>query len=327
MKDLIRKILFFILYYLGIGFVLKKNNTKNKLIPVLLFHRVSNDNDKYWEPIKPEYFEKIIKFLSKKYSFISISDLLEKKVTDFNNKCIITFDDGYKDFILEAFPIIKKYKIPITFFITSKSITENKIIWTSELNYVIKNTDKISIIIEGKEYSLRTENDKLQTANDLLFILKNKPNHIRIELLNKIKSELNYIMPKDISMLTWEDIKQMSNVIDIQSHSVSHPMMTNLKKQELEYELKVSKNETEKNINKKISYFSYPIGDYNKSVIDETKKYYKCAFVVGDKMLDAKKISDLDYLYKLPRINITDKNIYELFFRINGFHLLLKKIM
>ena len=103
--------------------------------------------------------------------------------------------------------------------------------------------------------------------------------------------------------------------------------MTNLDADELSYELKQSKQDLEENLNTKVSYFSYPIGDYNKKVINETQKYYNVAFIVSDKMLNTEKLSQKEYLYKLPRINITDKNLYEFYFRINEFHLLLKKLI
>ncbi len=326
MKNKIRKILFFILYYTGFGLLIRTINNKNNKIPVLLFHRISDEVDTYWEPIKTSYFEQIIKFISKKYTVISIDDLFSGKINNFKNKCIITFDDGYYDFKKNALPILQKYNIPTTLFVATDCILENNIIWTSELNKAIENSKKKEFFVNKKKYSLKTDYDKHNTVSKLLDLLKSVKNKERIKILTDIKKELNYNKPSNLNMLNWHQIKEINKIVDIQSHSVSHPMMTKLEKQELIFELEKSKKDIEENINIDISYFSYPIGDYNQNVVEETSKIYKAAFVVSDNLVKTTMLNKNLYNYKLPRVNITDKNIYELFFRINGFHLFLKKI-
>lgn len=320
MKDSIRKIIFFILYVLGFGNLLKFINNKKQRIPILLFHRVSDDNDKYWEPIKVKYFEKIIDFLNKNYEFISLPDLLTGKVNDFKNKCIITFDDGYEDFVANALPILEKYNIKPTLFVTTSSISNNSLIWTSELNFAIKNTNRKEIEVIGKNFSLLNEKDKINTAKHILQILINLPNKERVKILNQLKQQLDYKKPNNVNMMNWDELISISDIVDIQSHSVSHPVMKNLDMNELEKELKDSKNIIEQKLKKEVSYFSYPIGYYNDKVIGLSKKYYNASFIVEGKMLEINKLKKAENNYKIPRINITDKNIYELYFRINGFH-------
>ena len=120
-------------------------------------------------------------------------------------------------------------------------------------------------------------------------------------------------------------LNQIKNQVDFQSHSVTHPMMTSLDNNELKTEFENSKIDLEKELKNKISYFSYPIGDYNDHVAEIAKKYYTAAFAVGDQLVETKKINTPSYRYELPRINITDNSIYEIFFRINGFHSLITK--
>jgi len=320
MKKNIRKIIFYVLYIFGFGRLLNYFNNKKHRIPILLFHRVSDDDDKYWEPIMVKYFEEIISFLNKKYEFISLSDLLTGKVKDFKNKCIITFDDGYNDFILNALPVLKKYKIKPTLFVATSSISNNYLIWTSELNFAIKNTNLKEIKVNGKTFSLFNENDKINSSKNILQILINLSNKERIRILNQIKKDLNYKKPDNVNMLTWDQLRSISDLVDIQSHSDSHPVMRNLDKDELEKELKESKNKIEQELKKDVSCLSYPIGYFDDKVLELTKIYYSAAFCVEGKMLEVNKLKKVDNNYKIPRINITDKSVYELYFRINMFH-------
>ena len=83
---------------------------------ILCYHSIS-DND--WEfSVKPKDFEKQMQILlKKKKSLIGISDAMKLK-QKFDNALVITFDDGYEDVYTNAYPILKKYKIPACVFVT-----------------------------------------------------------------------------------------------------------------------------------------------------------------------------------------------------------------
>ena len=81
---------------------------------IFLFHRVNEIKDEFWPPMRPKTFEYLIKSFSKKYHIVNLEDYLmgeyDKKI---NHKKIasIVFDDGYKDFINYALPILKSFKL------------------------------------------------------------------------------------------------------------------------------------------------------------------------------------------------------------------------
>jgi len=70
-------------------------------------------------------------------------------------------------------------------------------------------------------------------------------------------------------------IKELSEAgFEIGSHSLSHKMLTTLSNEEIEKELKESKELLEKNYNITINSFAYPYGKYNGDIIKLAKKYY-----------------------------------------------------
>lgn len=81
--------------------------------------------------------------------------------------------------------------------------------------------------------------------------------------------------------LSTAQIKEMSGLINFQGHSIMHPYLTKLTNDEVHKELKESKALIEKITGKSIDVFSYPMGDYDKRIIDITKKYYKYAVING----------------------------------------------
>ena len=65
-------------------------------------------------------FEKQMEYLkNKEYQVISLTKLVEILESDElipKKTVVLTFDDGYKDNYINAFPILKKYNFPATIF-------------------------------------------------------------------------------------------------------------------------------------------------------------------------------------------------------------------
>jgi peptidoglycan/xylan/chitin deacetylase (PgdA/CDA1 family) len=97
----------------------------NEIIPVVMFHSIGLCKNDNWifnyisEPI--DYFKDKIEYLHrKKFNFITWNDLYDhmgglKKIR--LPAVLITFDDGYVDNFLYAFPILKKYGAKCTIFV------------------------------------------------------------------------------------------------------------------------------------------------------------------------------------------------------------------
>lgn len=79
------------------------------------------------------------------------------------------------------------------------------------------------------------------------------------------------------SMLKSSQIKEMSDLINFQSHTLSHPDLTSLNSNQIHNELAKSKEVLEELTNSKVNVFAYPMGSKNQTVVEITKKYYKYA--------------------------------------------------
>ena len=108
LKEIISKFIFIakIIYLL---------NCKNK-ITIFMFHKINN-NDKSCLTIVPEIFEEIVVYLRNRYDLISLDHAVKRieKRVDVKG-CVLTFDDGYRDNYDYAYPILKKHRVPATFY-------------------------------------------------------------------------------------------------------------------------------------------------------------------------------------------------------------------
>jgi len=89
---------------------------------VLLYHRIASPHtDPAKLCVSEEVFEKHLRFLKRYRTVVSLPEM-ERRIKEASltgNEVAITFDDGYKDNLEKAVPLLEKYSIPATIFITT----------------------------------------------------------------------------------------------------------------------------------------------------------------------------------------------------------------
>lgn len=89
---------------------------------ILLYHRVADvKDDPHLLSVSVSNFTDQIAWLKENYNIIPLSKLIYNiKSHTLNSKSVcITFDDGYSDNFYNALPILKKFQVPATIFITT----------------------------------------------------------------------------------------------------------------------------------------------------------------------------------------------------------------
>lgn len=85
----------------------------NRFPIVLNYHSVGEDN---WQfSISPSDFEEQISMLHKTKRFVTLDSVVNNDT--YADSVAITFDDGYKNLLTSAIPLLKKYHIPATIFV------------------------------------------------------------------------------------------------------------------------------------------------------------------------------------------------------------------
>lgn len=123
--------------------------TEGIRIPILMYHSISDEPEKghpyFWINTSPNRFAEHMQFLHKNnYKVISLSEafhIIESQTiqqhrntglpntqnSTLNTRFIVlTFDDGYRDFLTQAFPILKKYGFQSTVFLPTKFVKDKK---------------------------------------------------------------------------------------------------------------------------------------------------------------------------------------------------------
>jgi peptidoglycan/xylan/chitin deacetylase (PgdA/CDA1 family) len=277
------KILFRILRFSGIP-ILFRELIQRKRVSILLFH-----------DLKAETAEKNFNYLTKKYNVICLNDLIyainKKDFSTIPKKAlIITFDDGHiRNY--EMLPIIKKTKVPITIFLCAGLINTNRHFW-----------------FKHKHNSISTSELKLV------------PNEKRLELLSKVgfKQDKEFESPQAIQK---QQIDEMVPFVNMQSHTLFHPILPKCKYNVAKSEIVHSKEILEDNYGLNINAISYPNGDYSDRDIEFSKgSGYKCGITVDYGFNSANTDP-----FRLKRISVNDTDdLNELIVKASGFWAFIK---
>lgn len=260
------KLLYKYLRYTGLPFLFKELVQKNK-VTILLFHDIT-----------PDAAEKAFIYLMNEYNVIDLNLFIEALKGNAGTKIpkkavIITFDDGLVG-NYQLLPLIKKYNIPMTLFLCSSIVDTNRQYWFKydKINEPLENLKKISNQQKLEEMSLKG-------------FYKDKE-YEKPQALNRFQ------------------IEEMSELINMQSHTMFHPCLPKCDDQEAKDEVFNSKVELEENYGFKINAISYPNGDYSQRDIELSKMAgYECGITVDYGFNTLK--SDP---FRLKRLSVNDTN-------------------
>lgn len=293
-----------------------------KDIQILAYHRVEelkNESLYPYDPelisASPEEFEWQMDYVKQRMNPITLSELVgyskgENKLPA--RPILITFDDGFDDNYRCAYPILKSKGLPATIFLSTAYMGSKETFWYDQLVYDVCLIEDLSIFVAGKEVRVR-KNDSPETkrkkAYEILESVKKVDNADRIKVVEKISSiSASSRKQEDLTKslpLTWEEIKEMSNNgIEYGSHTVTHPIMSNLDARELENELVNSKNKIEEMVGKAVETIAYPVGmpyAFNDNVINAAKK---AGYVLGFSYIHGTNYIDNPERFSLKRMHV-----------------------
>lgn len=250
-------------------------------VAILMYHRVlpkKNAVDESVQPgmyVTPDVFDKQMSFLRENFQILSFHDLLEHRDKLANVKtcyCAITFDDGWVDNYVYAYPILKKYGIPATIFIPTAFVGQKKWFWQERFAYLLRYMDNLSISNVPLKYSrlingLLGKRDRSEVISLGIERLKDYPESEISDIVEIIKNAIGLDVPEERVILNWDEIREMSkNAISFGSHTKNHRILTKLPLEEVKRELKDSMQIlVEQEINF-VPVLAYPNGNYDKDI-------------------------------------------------------------
>ena len=263
---------------------------------IISYHMIVDEPNGFYPETSTRNFEKQIAHLVKNYKVLSLDEIVERVKTKRSlRRCVaITFDDGFRDNYEIAYPILKKYNVPATIFLTTGYIDSGTAPWFIKFRYIFMKTKRthLQLFYNGTTISchMHTRDEKSAASDKAMAYLKDCHDQDRLPLLDRLceKLEVNDFQALDNLMLTWDQIKEMAeNDISFGAHTVNHPVLSRIPLDKAEYEIVESKKRIEENIGKPVTSFAYPFGkksQYTPQIFSILQKLrFKCAVTTESK--------------------------------------------
>jgi peptidoglycan/xylan/chitin deacetylase (PgdA/CDA1 family) len=270
------------------GFRVLQGANRRRLT-VLNYHRIENMGDAagaFFQPnisASTKVFEEQMEYLQKNYNVISQEQFLgwlyrEEPLPEF--PAMLTFDDGYRDNLTNALPILKKFGLPAIIFLTSGFIgTSNGFYWDIAA-YCFSHTKKQSAFLPHLGEKVWADETAMRSVlSEWVEALKRISEEEKQSAMRALPAILEVEIPHLVFeklMLSWEEARGMVlNGIAFGAHTVSHPILTRVPLEQAEHELVESKKQIEEKLGAPIHTLAYPNGqsnDISPEVINAAKR-------------------------------------------------------
>jgi len=267
---------------------------------VLFYHGVDDkpfvDKRIQGNQISLPEFEKQMNFLKKNFEFISIDRFYEmvarnEKFT--GNELVLTFDDGYKNNLTVAAPLLLALDIPFTVFIATDCVEKGTRVPTYYIRSAVFNESvrQLDIPSLSRKYIFNNDQERSACENDLIRIIKTLHNQVVRNVVSDISHNLSTEQIEEADerfiseqILSWDDTIKLSEVgATIASHTMEHTVLhANQDEETIREQLSQSKAAIEAKIGV-CDFFAFPNGD-KQSVcplsVDLAGETYKMSFAV-----------------------------------------------
>jgi peptidoglycan/xylan/chitin deacetylase (PgdA/CDA1 family) len=253
---------------------------------ILSFHRVNDEADPFFPALSTEVFERRMEFVARAYRVLPLEDLVDgmRRGTLPRDALAITFDDGYRDNLTHAAPVLARLCLPATVFLATGVIGSSEGLWFDRLAFAFKTTAReVYHAPWGAELGLAGRHARLEALAQTLTHLKHLPEEdFHRHLDGAVEALAPGVGPVRGPMLSWDDAKALTGRgISLGAHTVSHPVLSRLARGRAEREIQVSRRMIQEACGKTPVAFAYPNGgpdDYDAATVDLVRRAgFKCA--------------------------------------------------
>ena len=266
---------------------------RNSVI-ILTYHRVTETWDEtldYSQPgmvVTGSTFERQLAILKEHFEIVKLGALLADGVTaarPARPRCVITFDDGWRDNYDLAFPILRRHGLPATIYLATDFIGTDRAFWHTELIYLFTRTEvsrslRDELTFRAYPSPVRHELRRLARggpygAHDLDPLVETVKALCDEEVIEDLVQALSRTVGLRRPLcqdrrffLDWDQVRAMAAAgLEIGSHGCSHRIMTRLPAEAAKEELVRSKAEIEHRVGGKVEHFAFPYEAANGALV------------------------------------------------------------
>jgi peptidoglycan/xylan/chitin deacetylase (PgdA/CDA1 family) len=291
---------------------------------ILTLHHVRPPRSDRFQPnrlleVTPDFLDSVLRILRRSRVDLVSLDEMHRRLTegDFRRRFVcVTIDDGYRDTLNWAYPILKQHETPFTVYIPTSFPDRLGELWWLALEAVVARNKRITILVEGKvqTFDCRSAADKhhvfeqlygwvrsFKTEEELRAVVRDLSGRYHVDIANFC----------DELCMNWDELTRLAAdpLVTIGAHTVNHVMLAKVAERSARAEMEMSRAVIEASLGVRPQHLSYPVGDKTSAGPRE----FKIAAELGFKTAVTTRPGVLfpphaEHLMALPRISLNGEH-------------------
>jgi peptidoglycan/xylan/chitin deacetylase (PgdA/CDA1 family) len=243
---------------------------------ILTLHHVRPHRPGRFQPnhlleVAPAFLARVVKDLRRSDLDLISLDELHRRMSegDFSRRFVcFTFDDGYRDTLQWAYPILKEAGVPFAVYVPTSFPDRLGELWWLVLEAVIARNDRIGVTIDGRDrkFDCRSVAEKRALYDELYWWLRSLPTEADMRATVRHLAAFYHVDATAICeelCMTWAELAALAAdpLVTIGAHTVNHPMLAKLTKDAVRSEMDLSRSVIEAALSVRPEHLSYPYGD------------------------------------------------------------------
>jgi peptidoglycan/xylan/chitin deacetylase (PgdA/CDA1 family) len=291
---------------------------------ILTLHHVRPPRPELFQPnrlleITPEFLDKVlIDLRCSELDLVSLDEMHRRLVEgDFRRRFIcITIDDGYRDTLQCAYPILRRYQAPFTVYIPTSFPDRAGELWWLVLEAVVARNETVHVVLGGRDETLRCGSvaEKRDVFDQLYAWLRSLASEAELRRVVRalaVQHQVEVAAFCDELCMSWDELTTLAAdpLVTIGAHTVNHVMLAKVSEEQARTEMDMSRAVIESALGVRPAHLSYPVGDRTSAATRE----FQIAKELGFKTAVTTRPGVLfgphrDCLMALPRISLNGEH-------------------
>lgn len=284
---------------------------------ILTLHHVRPRRESSFQPnrmleVEAGFLERVIVHLRKRgLDLVSLDEVRRRLLEgDFARQFVaLTFDDGYRDNLEYAWPVLKRHEVPWTLYVSTSFPDRLGELWWVALEQVIAKSDRLVLEIEGNTrfFSCGDAASKRAVFNDVYWWLRSIDSEQDFRrAVHDICARygVDLLAPCRDLCMDWSEIATLAEdpLCTIGAHTVTHCFLTKTPEKTAREEMARSAEVIEAALGRRPAHFSYPYGDAGRrEVLLAAELGFETAVTTSGGVLQPRH---REVLTALPRISL-----------------------
>lgn len=282
---------------------------------ILTFHHVVPEPPAAFAPnrllaITPDFLDATLRELAAAgFDLVGLDAVPQRLAEPGPPFAVLTFDDGYRDNLVHAAPVLRRHGAPWTLFVTGDFADQRGRLWWVELERAVARLDRVPLGPGLPDLPARSPAEKTHAFETVYRALRAGPEARLLDAVAELCGRAGFA-PGGVAAelcLTWAELRDLGRepAVTFGAHTRSHPMLAKHDRDTAAREIAEGRDRLAAELARPVRHLSYPVGDPGSAGAREFALAREMGFATGVTTRPGHLFAGhADHLHALPRVSV-----------------------